>query len=74
VGHAVNRTDDAGGVSPLVQFIVNSPGLAEALIAEHIDDGRGYCRACALGAQRGYHQHPCNIRCAAERVRQIKRN
>jgi hypothetical protein len=70
----MNLPGGTGGVSPLAQFIVNNPGLADALLAEHIDDGRGYCRACALGAQRGYHRHPCNIRCTAERARQIERN
>ena len=70
----MNPPADIGGVSPLVQFIVDNPGLADALLAEHVDDGRGYCRACSLGAQHGYHRHPCNIRCAAERARRIERN
>jgi hypothetical protein len=70
----MNLQDGMGEISPLVQFIVNNPGLADTLIATHEDDGRGYCRACALGAQRGYHRHPCNIRCSAERARQIERN
>lgn len=67
----MNPPDGAGDLSPLVQFIVDTPGLADALLAEHVDDGRGYCRACTLGAQRGYHRHPCTIRCTAERARQI---
>jgi hypothetical protein len=59
-------------VSPLVEFIVNNPGLADALRAQHVDDGRGYCRACALGAQRGYQRFPCEIRRTANRAREIE--
>jgi hypothetical protein len=70
----MNAPADTGGVSPLVQFIVNNPGLADVLLAQHVDDGSGYCRACALGAQRGYHRYPCFIRCTAERARQIEHN
>jgi hypothetical protein len=70
----MNPPADIGGVSPLVQFIVNNPGLADALIAQHVDDGSGYCRSCALGAQRGFHKYPCDIRRTAERARQIERN
>lgn len=70
----MNPPDDTDVVSPLVQFIVNNPGLADALLAEHVDDGRGYCRACALGAQRGYQRFKCEIRRTAERARQIEHN
>lgn len=70
----MNPPDDIGGVSPLVQFIVNNPGLADALIAQHVDDGRGYCRACALGAQRGYQRFRCDIRRTADRAREIERS
>jgi hypothetical protein len=31
----MNLPDGTGSVSPLVQFIVNNPGLADALLAEH---------------------------------------
>ena len=70
----MNLQDGTGEVSPLVQFIADNPGLADALLAVHVDDGRGYCRSCGLGAQRGYHRHPCNIRCTAERALQIERS
>jgi hypothetical protein len=70
----LNLQDGTGEISPLVQFIVNNPGLADALLAQHVDDGSGHCRSCALGAQRGYQQHPCDIHCTAERARQIERN
>jgi hypothetical protein len=66
-------TGSAGEVSPLVEFIVGNPGLSDALVRQHVDDGRGYCRACALGAQRGYQRFPCNIRRTAERAREIER-
>jgi hypothetical protein len=64
---------DTGGLDPLVQFIVMNH-LADTLIARHVDDGSGYCRACGVGGQRGYHRHPCFIRGTAERARQIERN
>ncbi len=60
-------------MNPLVEFMVRNAGLAEALIGEHTDDGRGYCRACALGAQRGYRRFPCDIRRTAEQAREIER-
>jgi hypothetical protein len=46
----MNPPVDIGDVSPLVQFIVNNPGLADTLLARHVDDGSGHCRACALGS------------------------
>lgn len=61
-----------GEVSPLVQFIVMNAGLSTSLLRQHVDDGQGYCRACALGAQRGYHRFPCDIRRSAERAREIE--
>lgn len=60
-------------MNPLVEFIVANPGLSDALISQHIDDGYGYCRACALGAQRGYYRFPCDIRLTADRAREIER-
>jgi hypothetical protein len=70
----MNPPGGIGEVNALVEFIVNNPGLSDALISEHIDDGRGHCRACALGAQRGYYTFPCDIRCTAERAREIERS
>jgi hypothetical protein len=69
----MNLPGDTGGVSPLVEFIIRNPGLSAALIRQHVDDGGGYCRRCALGAQRGYHRFPCDIRRTAERAREIER-
>jgi hypothetical protein len=70
----MTSTGDTSEVSPLVEFIVNNPGLSATLLRQHIDDGHGYCRACALGAQRGYYRFPCDIRCTAERAREIERS
>jgi hypothetical protein len=70
----MNRPGGASEVSPLVEFIVNNPGLSLSLLARHVDDGQGYCRACALGAQRGYYRFPCDIRRTAERAREIERS
>ncbi len=59
---------------PLVEFIVRNPGLAETLIGEHVDDGQGYCRACALDAQRGYHSYPCSVRRMAELAHRVEQS
>jgi hypothetical protein len=74
VAETVTGPGDAGETSPLVEFIVKNPGLSDALLQRHVDDGQGYCRACALGAQRGYHRFPCDIRRTAERAREIERS
>jgi hypothetical protein len=59
-------------VNPLVEFMLLNPGLADTLSAEHVDDGRGYCRMCALGAQRGYYRFPCDIRRMADAARAVE--
>jgi hypothetical protein len=59
-------------VNPLVEFVLRHPGLADRLIAEHFDDGRGYCRACGLGAQRGFHRFPCDIRRTADTAKELE--
>lgn len=51
--------------SALAAAIAACPGLAERLLAEHRDDGRGRCVRCALGAQRGFATWPCTIYVAA---------
>jgi hypothetical protein len=70
---------DRGGVdtgveamSPLVQMILSQPGMAERLIAEHVDDGSGRCRGCPVGGQRGRHSWPCTLRMAAEEAERIE--
>ena len=66
-------TSGASEVSPLAEFIVKNPGLSASLISKHVDDGHGYCRVCALGAQRGYQKFPCYIRVTAEEAHEIER-
>jgi hypothetical protein len=60
-------------MTPLVQMILNQPGMAERLIAEHTDDGSGRCRGCPVGGQRGLHAWPCTLRLAAEEAQRIRR-
>jgi len=54
-------------------MILGQPGMAERLIAEHADDGRGRCRGCPVGGQRGQHSWPCTIRQAADEAERIER-
>ncbi|GEL21004.1 hypothetical protein PA7_48410 [Pseudonocardia asaccharolytica DSM 44247 = NBRC 16224] len=61
-------------MNPLEEFMVQNPGLADALIGQHTDEGRGYCQTCALGAQHGYRRYPCDIRRMAEHAREIERD
>lgn len=48
-------------MEPLVALILGQDGMAARLIAEHIDDGNGRCRACPLGGQRGHQRWPCAL-------------
>jgi len=50
-------TDD----DPIVVFIASRPEVFRRLLAEHVDDGTGHCRVCAIGNQAGYLRFPCNI-------------
>ncbi|MGH3586165.1 MAG: hypothetical protein ACRDQ0_07550 [Pseudonocardia sp.] len=45
-----------------------SPGLIEALLAAHHDDGTGHCRTCTTTPGYGTHNVPvpCSIRQLAE--------
>lgn len=54
-------------------MILSQPGMSERLTAEHADEGRGRCRACAVGGQRGKHSWPCTIHQAAEEAERIER-
>ncbi|WP_214403531.1 hypothetical protein [Pseudonocardia lacus] len=42
------------------------------LLAQHVDDGRGYCRACSL-PQAGPSRWPCTLRAAAVAARDLAR-
>jgi hypothetical protein len=45
----------------LAAAIALMPGVAERLLADHIDDGHGRCRRCTLGGQSGHHRWPCRL-------------
>ncbi len=59
--------------SPIVEFITNQPGMAERLLAEHVDDGSGHCPACPLGGQKGYQRWPCNLHHYATQASKVGR-
>jgi hypothetical protein len=58
-------------VHPLVVFIAAEPGLAERLLAVHVDDGSGRCRVCSSGAQSGRNAWPCTIHGLAGRAKEL---
>ncbi len=45
----------------IVLFLARQPDLLRQLLAEHVDDGTGHCRVCAVSAQAGYLGWPCTI-------------
>lgn len=51
----------------LAAELAAAPGLIEALLAEHRDDGTGHCRSCATGGT-GTHAvpMPCSLRQLAD--------
>ncbi|MHA6626868.1 hypothetical protein ACU61A_15645 [Pseudonocardia sichuanensis] len=51
---------------PIVEFIVGQSGMAERLLAQHVDDGTGHCRVCSAGPQAGRKVWPCPIRVVTE--------
>jgi hypothetical protein len=57
----------SGEVSELIaQLIVDRPAGEGDLLARHVDDRKGHCRACVLGdSQRGFQTWPCTIYAAA---------
>lgn len=66
---AVAATRSAGRMlDELIVFIRSHPGLAERLLAEHIDDGTGRCRSCANGGQTGRCHWPCTLHSHARRA------
>ena len=50
---------------PLVVFILSQPGMVEALLDLHRDDGTGHCSICLIGGQRGRQTWPCGTSVAA---------
>jgi hypothetical protein len=45
-------------VLQLAKLLATEPACIKALLARHVDDGRGKCRGCTL-PQRGYEPWPC---------------
>jgi hypothetical protein len=56
---------------PLVAFLVAQPTATAALLATHVDDGRGRCRGCAGGGGAGP-TWPCTLRVAAATAHRIR--
>ena len=68
-GHLPNSGSSSGrlvSVVALAAFLVEQPDAIAKLLTQHVDDGRGRCRSCAIGSQRGFHTWPCTIHAAAE--------
>jgi hypothetical protein len=62
---------DPAPMSELVEFYV-AHGLAEGMLAAHVDDGTGHCAGCAW-PQTARPVHPCTLRHAAEAAIELKR-
>lgn len=52
----------------LVAFLVEQPTAIGRLLTAHVDDGRGYCRTCTAGGQRGFLTWPCTLHVAASKA------
>lgn len=52
-------------IDALAVFLAGQPTAVARMLAAHVDDGRGDCRACSIGAQRGNHSWPCSLHAAA---------
>jgi hypothetical protein len=55
-------------LAELTVFLLLRPAATEKLLAQHVDDGRGRCKACSVGAQQDHHLWPCTIYAAAVRA------
>jgi hypothetical protein len=51
--------------NPLVTLITSEHGMADRLLAQHVDDGSGRCRVCTGGSQTGRLTWPCQTQMAA---------
>lgn len=60
-------------LSPLAAFLTAQPEAVTALLAAHVDDGYGRCRACTIGGQRGRTTWPCSLYGAASAARTAAR-
>lgn len=52
----------------LAGLIATLPGVADQLLADHVNDGRGYCKGCAL-PQAGLARWPCTLHAVAKAAR-----
>jgi hypothetical protein len=62
----------AEALDALVAFLVNQPTAVARLLVKHIDDGRGGCRTCTIGAQCGNHRWPCTLHTAASAAARLR--
>lgn len=56
----------------MVEFLVRE-GLADRLLAVHVDDGSGRCAVCSAGAQAARDVWPCVLASYATRAAQVQR-
>jgi hypothetical protein len=52
----------------LAAFLAGQPTAVTKLLAQHVDDGKGHCRACRIGGQRGFMAWPCTLYSAVLRA------
>jgi hypothetical protein len=64
---------EADAIEALAHFLADRPEAVDKLLADHVDDGRGDCRKCPIGAQRGHHTWPCSLHAAATAARARRR-
>lgn len=57
----------------LAAFLVDQPMAIGRLLTDHVDDGRGHCRSCTLGGQRGFLVWPCTIYLAASKAARARK-
>ena len=48
-------------MEPMVALIRSQEGMADRLLAEHVDNGHGRCSACPVGGQQGHLRWLCAI-------------
>jgi hypothetical protein len=55
----------SGVLAELIAFLAEQPTAVRRLLAQHVNDGAGNCRECAVGGQQGHLTWPCTIYSAA---------
>ncbi|MGH3616325.1 MAG: hypothetical protein ACRDRK_27770 [Pseudonocardia sp.] len=63
---------DRDPITALAVFLAGQPTAVARLLADHVDDGHGHCRTCAVGGQRGNHAWPCSLHVAATASRDLR--